>query len=77
MDIDELAHHYHFSESTFRRLLGQSNKILSSYRLKWVSNPLTIEGSEADLRKFFKDFYYEGIDTAYTLIPNPEWHSLV
>lgn len=77
MDIDELAHHYHFSESTFRRLLGQSNKILSSYRLKWVSNPLTIEGSEADLRKFFKDFYYEGIDTAHTLVPDPVLHELV
>lgn len=76
-NVEELAHHYHFSESTFRRLLGQSASILASYDLQWASNPLTIEGSEANLRKFFKDFYYEGVDTAYTLIPDAELHELV
>ncbi len=28
--VDELAHHYHFSESTFRRLLNQRNPILKA-----------------------------------------------
>lgn len=75
--VDELAHHYHFSESTFRRLLNQRNPILKSYGLQWTSNPLTIEGREANLRKFFKDFYYEGAETIFTMIPDPELHELI
>lgn len=75
--VDELAHHYHFSESTFRRLLNQRNPILKSYGLQWTSNPLTIEGSEANLRKFFKDFYYEGVETIYTLVPDQALHDLI
>lgn len=77
MDVEELAHHYHFSESTFRRILIQSSEILDSYNLQWSSNPLTIDGSEANLRKFFKDFYFEGVDTAYTLVPDSSLHELV
>ncbi|MEB8401552.1 helix-turn-helix domain-containing protein [Enterococcus casseliflavus] len=76
-NIDELAHQYHFSESTFRRLLDQSTPILLSYELIWASNPLGIRGSEANLRKFFKDFFYEGIDTSYTLVPDSKLHDLV
>lgn len=76
-EVDELAHRYHFSETTFRRLLGNSATVLASYGLQWSSSPLTIEGSEANLRKFFKDFYYEGIDTTYTLVPDPELHELI
>jgi len=75
--IGELAHHYHFSESSFRRIFEQSTPILNSYGLKWVSNPLNIEGSESDLRKFFKDFYYEGVQTIFTLTPGPELHELI
>ncbi|OUZ16464.1 hypothetical protein A5868_001385 [Enterococcus sp. 12F9_DIV0723] len=77
LTIDELAHQYHFSESTFRRLLGQTNHTLKSYGLRWESNPLTIAGNEANLRKFFKDFYYEGVETAYTLLPDPALHQLL
>ena len=76
-DVDELAHRYHFSESTFRRLLGQSTHILANYGLEWTSNPLTISGSEASLRKFYKDFYYEGIYTNFTLIPDIDLQNLV
>lgn len=75
--IDDLAHKYHFSASTFRRLLIQCSTILDSYELQWGTNLLTIEGSEANLRKFFKDFYYEGIETAYTIVPEPELHELI
>lgn len=75
--IDELAHHYHFSESTFRRLLNRTTTVLKSYGLQWASNPLSIEGREANLRKFFKDFYYEGVETPYTLVPDIELHELV
>ncbi|EPH91056.1 HTH domain protein [Enterococcus faecalis 06-MB-DW-09] len=70
--IDELAHHYNYSETAFRRLLAQSNSILEGYDLFWTSNPLRIKGDEGSLRKFFKDFFYEGIETAYTIIPDSE-----
>lgn len=72
MRVDELAHHYHFSESTFRRLLGQSSPILAEYGLKWGLSPLTIEGNEANVRKFFKDLYYESSDMTDTLVPDSE-----
>lgn len=75
--IDELAHKYHLSESTFRRLMNQVTPILNSYELCWTSNPLAISGSEANLRKFFKDFYYEGVETVYTIVPDPELHELL
>lgn len=75
--VDELAHDYHFSESTFRRILAQYTPILKSYGLKWQLNPTSIEGNEANLRKFFKDFYYEGADTKYTLVPDKALHELV
>ncbi|MEI1233286.1 helix-turn-helix domain-containing protein [Enterococcus mundtii] len=75
--VDELADHYHYSESAFRRMLTQSNSVLKSYGLQWSSNPLTIKGDEASLRKFFKDFYYEGIETDYTALPDPALHELI
>lgn len=75
--VDELADHYHYSESSFRRMLTQSNTALKSYGLQWASNPLTIQGDEARLRKFFKDFYYEGIETDYTVLPDPALHDLI
>lgn len=58
-------------------MLNQRNPILKSYGLQWTSNPLTIEGREANLRKFFKDFYYEGAETIFTMIPDPELHELI
>ena len=75
--VDELADYYHYSESSFRRMLTQSNSVLKSYGLQWASNPLTIQGDEASLRKFFKDFYYEGIETDYTVLPDPALHDLI
>lgn len=35
--VDELAEHYHFSESSFRRMLNQSNSILKMYGLQLIS----------------------------------------
>lgn len=75
--VDELADHYHFSESSFRRILKQSSRELKKYGLQWASNPLTIHGEEASMRKFFKDFYYEGIETEYTILPDAKLHELV
>ncbi|WP_429974995.1 helix-turn-helix domain-containing protein [Enterococcus sp. DIV0840c] len=76
-DVGELAHTYHFSESTFRRILSQCAPILQQYGLDWVSNPLSIVGEEAGLRKFFKDFYYEGGETLYTFSPDDKLHRLI
>lgn len=75
--MDDLAHYYNYSESTFRRLIVHSNTILEEYGLYWTSNPLRIEGSEAGLRKFFKDFFYEGIETPYTVIPDMQLQELI
>lgn len=75
--VDELAHFYNYSETTFRRILTKCSPLLKSYGLKWVSNPLRIAGSEASLRKFFKDFFYEGIETPYSVIPDPRLRDLV
>lgn len=75
--IDELADYYNYSESTFRRLLSKCAPLLESYGLKWVSNPLNIEGDEACIRKFFKDFFYEGIETPYSVIPDQQLIDLV
>ncbi|MEB5953163.1 helix-turn-helix domain-containing protein [Enterococcus innesii] len=68
--IDELAHKYHLSESTLRRLLKNTNKVLEIYGLKWSSNPLFIQGKEENLRKFFFDFYYKGVDMDHNIIPD-------
>ncbi|OTO08378.1 hypothetical protein A5882_003850 [Enterococcus sp. 4E1_DIV0656] len=75
--VDELAHFYNYSETTFRRILAKCNPLLKSYGLKWVSNPLRIGGTEACLRKFFKDFFYEGIETPYSVIPEKKLRDLV
>lgn len=75
--VDELAERYHFSETSFRRLLNKCNPVLTSYGLEWKSNPLDIHGNEASLRKFFKDFYYEGVETEYKLSPETELHELI
>ncbi|MBO1097907.1 HTH domain-containing protein [Enterococcus casseliflavus] len=72
--IEELAHRYNYSETSFRRLLVQSTPVLKSYGLLWQTNPLTIGGREGNLRKFFKDFFYEGVETPFTIIPDNKLH---
>lgn len=75
--IDELAYSYNYSESTFRRLLSKCSPQLKSYGLAWKSNPLTINGNEASLRKFYKDFFYEGIETPYSIFPDQKLQDLL
>lgn len=74
--ISELAYKYSFSETAFRRLLTRTNELLESYGLSWQSPPLKIGGEEPKIRKFFKDFFYEGIETPYTVIPDKRVHEL-
>lgn len=75
--VDELAHLYNYSETNFRRILAKCDPLLKSYGLRWVSNPLRIEGNEACLRKFFKDFFYEGIETPYSVVPDQKLRELI
>lgn len=74
--IDELAHRFNYSETSFRRLLAQSTPILKTYGLGWETNPLMIKGREGNLRKFFKDFFYEGVETPFTVIPDKNLQEL-
>ncbi|OTP22189.1 helix-turn-helix domain-containing protein [Enterococcus mundtii] len=74
--ISELAYKHGFSETAFRRLLKQCAPVLSSYGLTWKLHPLDIEGDEASLRKFFKDFYYEGYKNPFMLIPDQDMRNL-
>ncbi len=67
--IDELAFLYNYSESTFRRLLLQIEPVLAEYDLRLTMNPVNFVGDEGSLRKFFKDFFYEGEQTVHTLMP--------
>lgn len=76
-EIDDLAHKYHYSESGFRRLLNKCTITLNSYGLNWKSNPLTIEGDEVNIRKFFKDFYYEGIEMPYAVVPDKDLTEMI
>lgn len=75
--IDDLAHHYSYSESSFRRMLSQSSSTLNKYGLDWSTSPLSIKGNEIALRKFFKDFFYEGVETPYTVIPSSDLRELI
>ena len=72
--VGELSEYYNYSESTLRRFLTMAQKPLSDYGLELSSNPVTINGSEEAIRKFFFDFYYEGAQTPHTLRPPKDLH---
>ena len=67
--IEELAFFYNYSESTLRRLLLQIKPVLAEYELELSLKPVNFIGAEGSLRKFFKDFFYEGELTPHTLTP--------
>ncbi|GKS55962.1 helix-turn-helix domain-containing protein [Enterococcus mundtii] len=75
--IAEICHHYNLSESSLRRLLSQSESVLSKYELAWKTNPLDINGSEANIREYFKDFFYLGHQTPFSLMYDEELQRLV
>lgn len=72
--IADLSEYYNYSESTLRRFLTLAQKPLAEYGLELSSNPVTINGSEEAIRKFFFDFYYEGAQTPHTLRPPKDLH---
>ncbi len=59
-DVAELIDRFHISETSFRRYLRQIEPVLKEYGLKLSLTPIDLKGDEANIRKFFKDFYYEG-----------------
>ncbi|MBE9896487.1 HTH domain-containing protein [Enterococcus casseliflavus] len=75
-DIDEVAHHYSYAESTLRRFLSRIQPTLASYGLTMTFKPLAFSGEEASIRKFFYDFYYNGEQTPYTVRPPEGLHQL-
>lgn len=66
--IAEISHQYNVSEGVLRRSLERSRPVLQSYDLDWQTAPLNISGSEGNLRKFFKDFFYEGHQTPFSIM---------
>ncbi|MEQ7137476.1 helix-turn-helix domain-containing protein [Enterococcus casseliflavus] len=76
-DVAELIDRFHISETSFRRYLRQIEPVLKEYGLKLSLTPIDLKGDEANIRKFFKDFYYEGEMTPHTLVPPKEIHELI
>ncbi|WP_347085136.1 helix-turn-helix domain-containing protein, partial [Enterococcus mundtii] len=56
--LADLAHQYSYAESTLRRFLVKIEPILAEYNLTLTLTPVNFVGEEADIRKFFFDFYY-------------------
>ncbi|MRI72202.1 HTH domain-containing protein [Enterococcus casseliflavus] len=76
-DMNELLDRFVLSEVTFRRYLKQIGPVLNEYELDLTLHPIDLQGNEINIRKFFKDFYYEGEMTPHTLVPPKDLHELV
>lgn len=59
LSFEEWADRLFLSESSMRRHLLHLSKVLKSYQLEISLNPVDLIGEEVNIRKFFKDFYYE------------------
>jgi len=77
LPIDEWAHRYSYAESTLRRFFSRTQPILMSYGLTMTFNPVDFQGPEANIRKFFFDFYYAGEQTPHTIRPPEGLHPMV
>lgn len=87
------ANGYHFRETDPKRYLSQKKELVAEegmYQIveaifhgefcsveEWILQPVNLSGSEANIRKFFKDFYYESDVTPHTLLPPKELIALV
>ncbi|MEB8401535.1 helix-turn-helix domain-containing protein [Enterococcus casseliflavus] len=67
--FEEWAFKFHLSESTMKRYLMSAEETLQEYELKFALTPVDLLGEEANIRKFFKDFYYEVEIVPHTLLP--------
>ncbi|WP_438713304.1 helix-turn-helix domain-containing protein [Enterococcus sp. DIV0806c] len=77
MTLSELAHQYNYAESTLRRFLVKTQPVLDSYGLTLCFKPISFQGDEANIRKFFFDFYYYGDQTPFTIYPPEELHQTI
>lgn len=75
--IDELAHHYNYSESTFRRFFIKIQSTFKTYNLKLSFVPVNIQGDEGSIRKFFFDFYYGSEHIPHTVRPPEGLHTAI
>ncbi|MGM0149145.1 helix-turn-helix domain-containing protein [Enterococcus sp. AZ162] len=75
--LADLAHQYSYAESTLRRFLVKIEPILAEYNLTLTLTPVNFVGEEADIRKFFFDFYYSSEQTPFTIRPPEGLHALV
>lgn len=74
--LDELAYSYSYAESTLRRFLSRVEPYLEDYELHLTLKPVSFLGDEANIRKFFFDFYYNGEQTPYMIRPPEGLHAL-
>lgn len=66
---EEWAFTFHVSESTMKRYILSVVPTLEEYGLQFSLTPVDLVGSEVNIRKFFKDFYYEIDLTPRILMP--------
>ncbi|WP_429975012.1 helix-turn-helix domain-containing protein [Enterococcus sp. DIV0840c] len=74
--VEEWAFRFHLSESTMKRHILSVTHILNQYELQFSLTPVDIVGPEVNIRKFFKDFYYEVEITPHVLLPFEEVRDL-
>lgn len=75
--VEDWAFQFHLSESTMKRHVLSVVTILDEYGLEISLTPLDLIGPEVNIRKFFKDFYYEVDLTPHTLLPFEEIQEMV
>lgn len=78
LSYEEWADHFFLSESSMRRHLLRVSEALEPYHLQFTLNPVDLVGNEGNIRKFLKDFYYEGDEISpFTLKPSVEVNELI
>lgn len=75
--VEEWAFKFHLSESTMKRLILSVTHVLEEYEIQFSLTPIDLIGSEVNIRKFFKDFYYEVNITPHTLLPFEEIQEVI
>lgn len=76
-NTDEWAFTFHLSESTMKRYLLSIVSVLKEYNIQLSLDPVDFVGSEVNIRKFFKDFYYEVDITPHTILPFQELKEII
>lgn len=67
--VEEWAFRFHLSESTMKRFILSVMPVLEEYDLQISLTPVDLIGAEVNIRKFFKDFYYEVDALPHILLP--------